>query len=239
MNRDFSKLDRKKLQYEDIVKVKWKTIQYLVENKKEQMDMLTKNMKQLIQEVKKEMRRKRPTGYDLNDKIPSPKAIGHSASQMISGSGTKRTGISEKRAPMPEIAGATSVSGMNGLSMINGQKQKEDDSDLNREEFGRLLEKVGLGEDQMLIDKLFWVFDEDGSGNIGHKELAIGLEMLKDNTFQDKLEVFFDLCDEDGSGTISKKEFYNLLRLNATTSYEDRDRLKFYVNQIFNHYYDT
>jgi len=56
------------------VKVKWKTIQYLVENKKEQMDMLTKNMKQLIAEVKKEMRRVRPTGYDLNDKIPlSPK----------------------------------------------------------------------------------------------------------------------------------------------------------------------
>ena len=80
MTRDFSKLDRKKLQYEDIVKVKWKTIQYLVENKKEQMDMLTKNMKQLIQEVKKEMRRKRPTGYDLNDKIPSPRAVGHSAS---------------------------------------------------------------------------------------------------------------------------------------------------------------
>jgi hypothetical protein len=80
MNRDFSKLDRKKLQYEDIVKVKWKTIQYLVENKKEQMDMLTKNMKQLIQEVKKEMRRKRLTGYDLNDKIPSPRAVGHSAS---------------------------------------------------------------------------------------------------------------------------------------------------------------
>lgn len=147
MNRDFSKLDRKKLQYEDIVKVKWKTIQYLVENKKEQMDMLTKNMKQLIQEVKKEMRRKRPTGYDLNDKIPSPRAVGHSVSQMISASGTKRTGISEKRAALPELAGATSASGMNGFSTINGQKQKEDDSDLNREEFGRLLEKVGLGED--------------------------------------------------------------------------------------------
>jgi hypothetical protein len=111
------------------------------------MDMLTKNMKQLIQEVKKEMRRKRPTGYDLNDKIPSPRAVGHSVSQMISASGTKRTGISEKRAALPELAGATSASGMNGFSTINGQKQKEDDSDLNREEFGRLLEKVGLGED--------------------------------------------------------------------------------------------
>ena len=42
--------------------------------------MLTKNMKQLIQEVKKEMRKVRPTGYDLNDKIPTPRAIPHGSS---------------------------------------------------------------------------------------------------------------------------------------------------------------
>ena len=52
MNRDFSKLDRKKLQYEDIIKVKWKTIQYVVDNKKPQMDMLNRNMRELINEVK-------------------------------------------------------------------------------------------------------------------------------------------------------------------------------------------
>ena len=188
------------------------------------------------------MRRVRATGYDLlNDKMPTPKAVpAGSISMMISPTGTKRTGISnDKKATLPEIAAGTSASGILNQANQTILKPKEDDSDLNREEFGRLLEKVGLGEDQMLIDKLFWVFDEDGSGNIGHKELAIGLEMLKDNTFEEKLDVFFDLCDEDGSGTIDKKEFYNLLRLNATTSYEDRDRLKFYVNQIFNHYYDT
>jgi EF-hand domain pair len=99
-----------------------------------------------------------------------------------------------------------------------------------------LLDKVGLGEDEALIDRVFWVFDEDGGGYIGFKELGIGLEMLKDNTFDEKLDTFFDLCDEDNSGTIDKKEFYNLLRMNATTSYEDRERLKFYVNQIFNYF---
>lgn len=93
-----------------------------------------------------------------------------------------------------------------------------------------MLEKVGLGEDHQLIGKLFWIFDEDGSGYIGHKELSIGLEMLKDNTFEEKLETFFDLCDEDKSGTIDKKEFYDLLKLNATTSYDDRETLKLYVN---------
>ena len=101
MNRDFSKLDRKKLQYEDIVKVKWKTIQYLVENKKEQMHMLTKEMKGLIQEVKREMRRVRPTGYDLYDQIPvSPKAASNNKGvTMITPQGTKRTALSTVQKP--------------------------------------------------------------------------------------------------------------------------------------------
>ena len=101
-------------------------------------------------------------------------------------------------------------------------------------EFGRLLEKIGIVDDPMLIDKVFFVFDEDGGGSIGLKELGIGLEMMKNNKFEEKLDTFFDLCDEDNTGTIDKKEFYSMLRLNATTSYEDRERLKFYVNQIFN-----
>ena len=82
----------------------------------------------------------------MSRRIMESRGGGMVVNQMISASGTKRTGISEKRAALPELAGATSASGMNGFSTINGQK-KEDDSDLNREEFGRLLEKVGLGED--------------------------------------------------------------------------------------------
>ena len=97
-----------------------------------------------------------------------------------------------------------------------------------------MLTKVGLGSDKVLIDKIFWIFDEDGSGDVDHKELGVGLELLKNNTFEQKLDKFFDLCDEDSSGTIDKKEFYTLLRLNVT-DYEDRNRLKTYVNEIFQH----
>jgi hypothetical protein len=68
MNRDFSMLDRKKLQYEDIIKVKWKTIQYVVDNKKPQMDMLTRNMRELINEVKRETKKiEKMRGYDISD----------------------------------------------------------------------------------------------------------------------------------------------------------------------------
>jgi len=32
------------------------------------------------------------------------------------------------------------------------------------------------------------IFDEDGSGDVDHKELGVGLEILKNNTFEDKLD---------------------------------------------------
>ena len=80
---------------------------------------------------------------------------------------------------------------------------------------------IGLGKDSNLADKLFWVFDDDGNGEVDYKEIGIGLEMLKENTFEDKLDRFFDICDEDNSGTIDKKEFYNLIKM-SLVDYEDR-----------------
>ena len=118
---------------------------------------------------------------------------------------------------------------------------------MNKEEFDKLLAMIGLGTDKNLIDKLFWIFDDDGNGEVDHKELAVGLEMLKENTFADKLDStsnrylftycvgFFEICDEDNSGTIDKKEFYNLLKL-SIIDYEDRSSLKNYVNEIFAEY---
>ncbi len=105
------------------------------------------------------MRRVKPSGYDLFDRIPTPpKAVVKvAASMMISPNGTKRTGISnnDKKKNISEIAGSTSATGIVGLAAKNEGKQREvEDSDLTREEFGRLLEKVGLGEDQMLIDNI-------------------------------------------------------------------------------------
>jgi len=105
------------------------------------------------------------------------------------------------------------------------------DQDLDIEEFTRLLRKIGL-DDDVLIKKLFWVFDEDGSGDVDHKELAIGLEMLKSTTYIEKIGKFFDLCDDDNSGSIDRKEFYSLLKLNLN-DYEDKKRLKIYVKEIF------
>ena len=90
-----------------------------------------------------------------------------------------------------------------------------------------LFQKVGI-EDKELAIKLFWIFDEDGSGDVDHKELAVGLEMINNTTYLEKISKFFDLCDDDKSGSIDRREFYQLLKLNLN-DYEDKKRLKTYV----------
>mmetsp|Transcript_17718 Transcript_17718/g.1566 ORF Transcript_17718/g.1566 Transcript_17718/m.1566 type:complete len:91 (+) Transcript_17718:445-717(+) len=79
---------------------------------------------------------------------------------------------------------------------------------MNRAEFGELLSYVGLGADENLADKLFYIFDDDNSQSVDYKELIIGLETFKESTMDDKLKVFMEICDDDGNGKVTKEELY-------------------------------
>ena len=100
-------------------KLKWKTIKWLIENKKENLDKLSNNRQ-----------------------------------------------ILEK------------------FSQIKEDSKKG----MNKKEFGDLMISNGITKDFDLINKLFWVFDEDGSGDIEYKELAFGLEMFRETSIETKLK---------------------------------------------------
>ena len=48
-----------------------------------------------------------------------------------------------------------------------------------------------MGADKNLAEKLFYVFDEDSSGTVDYKELIVGLEVLKDDSIDEKLKSNF------------------------------------------------
>lgn len=127
--------------------------------------MLTNNLKELINEVKEEK------ALILKGKIQKSekkKKLGSAAFTIFSH-------IETKESPKEEVK---------ELDTQEDQNLKG----LNREEFAKLLGMIGLGTDRTLIEKLFWIFDDDGNGEVDHKELAVGLEMLKENTFTDKID---------------------------------------------------
>ena len=103
---------------------------------------------------------------------------------------------------------------------------------MNKEQFSELLTQIGLGGDENLIEKLFWVFDDDGNGEVDHKELGVGLEMLRKSSFTEKIDQFFHILDQDKSGTIDKREFYNAIK-ESIIEHNDKQTLKSLVNDIF------
>lgn len=112
------------------------------------------------------------------------------------------------------------------------KKANEIDKGLNKAEFTKLMKSNGITNDMSLINKLFWVFDEDGDQFLKFKEIAFGIEMFRDSPIEQKLKAFFDLCDVDNSGSISKQEFMNLLRKNIINN-DEKISMKQVVDKIF------
>jgi Ca2+-binding EF-hand superfamily protein len=120
----------------------------------------------------------------------------------------------------------------NIFGKLKSIKEKKSQKGITKTEFSSLLKDYAITRDLELINKLFWVFDEDGSGDLRYEELVFGLEMFRDSTIDEKLKAFFELCDFDGSGAISKGEFLNLLKKNLITA-EEKNKAKKIVDEIF------
>lgn len=119
------------------------------------------------------------------------------------------------------------------LLLTSKKKAKSNDEGLTKPEFAKLMRTNGITNDDELINKLFWVFDENGDGDLKYSEIAFGVEMFRDSSMEQKLKSFFDLCDTDGSGSISKTEFINLFKKNIINS-DERMNMKQAVEKIFN-----
>jgi Ca2+-binding EF-hand superfamily protein len=76
------------------------------------------------------------------------------------------------------------------------------------------------------------IFDEDNNGQVEYKELVIGLEILREDSIEEKMNVFFDLVDINNNGSISEKELYEVFKANIMTS-DDRNKLKKIIEKLF------
>jgi len=117
----------------------------------------------------------------------------------------------------------------------NNKIMNSENKGYSRNEFYNLMKLNGISSNSDLINKLFWIFDENGDDNLKIKELALGLELFTESPFEEKLRVFFDLCDEDDSGLVSKSELMNILRNNLINN-EEKAGVKNIIDKIFAYY---
>jgi Ca2+-binding EF-hand superfamily protein len=119
------------------------------------------------------------------------------------------------------------------LKMTNKKSGEEFDKGMTKQEFLHVMRSNGITNDVGLINKIFWMFDEDGDNHLKYKEIAFGIEMFRESSIEKKLKAFFDLCDVDNSGTISKQEFLDLMKKNIINN-DEKLSIKQVVDKIFN-----
>ena len=104
-----------------------------------------------------------------------------------------------------------------------------------RKEFYNIMVSNGICSDTNIINKLFWIFDENEDNRVKIKELALGFELFTESPLEKKLKVFFDLCDIDNNGLVSKSELLNKLRNNLINN-EEKAGVKQIIDDIFSFY---
>jgi len=123
----------------------------------------------------------------------------------------------------------------NQLLSFSQKKLKEFHTGLSIEDFSSLLKNNNITKDPELIQKLFWVLDEDGDNDLTYKEILIGMEIFHDNSPEEKVKTFFNLCNKNNNDFISKSNFYDLLKRNIINK-NDINSLKKSVEKIFRKY---
>jgi serine/threonine-protein phosphatase 2B regulatory subunit len=80
-------------------------------------------------------------------------------------------------------------------------------------EYPEFCEVLGV-EPTPAVEKLFKLFDKDGSGKIDIKEFMIGLSNFTGASKDEKLQFAFAVYDQDNSGSISREELSRILMAN-------------------------
>lgn len=115
------------------------------------------------------------------------------------------------------------------------ENPQNQDKSYSREEFYDLMRSHGISNNPDLINKLFWIFDVNEDDQLKIKELALGLEMFRDSSLEEKLKAFYDLCDEDDSGSVSKNEFMKILKNNMVKN-DEKATVKQVIDKIYAYY---
>ena len=121
------------------------------------------------------------------------------------------------------------------LLIFSEKKQREFHSGVSIEDFSNILINNNITKNLDFINKLFWVFDEDGDNNLSFNDIIAGIEVFRLSSPKEKMKIFFNLCNKEKGDTIKKKDFYELLQKSIIDKNDLKD-LKYCINNLFEKY---
>ncbi|XP_006155601.1 EF-hand calcium-binding domain-containing protein 1-like [Tupaia chinensis] len=96
---------------------------------------------------------------------------------------------------------------------------------IDRNTFRRILHSIFGMTNDMLMNRVFFAFDEDNDNYINVKEWVKGLSVFLRGTFEEKLKFCSEVYYLNGDGYISREEIFDMLKnsLSQQSSEEETD----------------
>ncbi|XP_028820158.1 calaxin [Denticeps clupeoides] len=96
-------------------------------------------------------------------------------------------------------------------------------SGLDRGQFRNMLHRTfGLTHD-IIMDRVFSVFDRDNDGYIGVREWIAGLAVFLRGSLDEKIKFCFEVYDLNGDGAISREEMFHMLKWSLSRQPAEED----------------
>ncbi|XP_024902575.1 EF-hand calcium-binding domain-containing protein 1-like [Pteropus alecto] len=97
-------------------------------------------------------------------------------------------------------------------SLLERADVRLDNAGLDRNTFRAILHNLFGMTDDMLMNRVFFAFDEDNDNCINVKEWVKGLSVFLRGTFEEKLKFCFEVYYLNGDGYISREEIFDMLK---------------------------
>ncbi|XP_045144563.1 EF-hand calcium-binding domain-containing protein 1-like isoform X2 [Echinops telfairi] len=97
-------------------------------------------------------------------------------------------------------------------SLVKRNGKRLDKNGLDHSAFRGILHNVFGMTDDMLLDRVFFVFDKDCDSRINANEWVKGLSVFLRGTFEEKLKFCFQVYYVDGDGSISREGVFDMLK---------------------------
>ncbi|RMX54779.1 calaxin-like [Pocillopora verrucosa] len=119
----------------------------------------------------------------------------------------------------------THFSGEEVKSLLGMFENNAKNGKMDRTTFRDILyNDFGLTED-IIMDRVFRVFDEDNDGNLNMKEWVCGLSKFLKGTFKEQMDFCFNVYDLNGQGYILREQIQHMLKecMVKSSTEEDAD----------------
>lgn len=119
------------------------------------------------------------------------------------------------------------------LAMFEANAKNEK---MDRTKFRDILYKHFELTEDILMDRVFKVFDEDNDGNLNMKEWVFGLSKFLRGTFKEQIDFCFKVYDLNGNGYISREAVQHMLKdcmVKSPTEEDADENVKDLVDQVF------